>query len=96
MLPGIKPKVSQFLCNKFILSFTHRLDINLKSGKHEEATIPLHISVRFDEDIIIRNSYLGNGNWSGEEREDNIHDYSLNNPLIAGTIRSIFIKKKKK
>lgn len=60
-----------------------RLDINLKSGNIESADVALHLSVRFDEDTIVRNSQL-NGVWGKEERDENRSQFTVANPLVAG------------
>lgn len=59
------------------------LDINLKSGKSENAHIILHMSCRFYEDIIIRNSWTPSG-WEVEEREQNLNEFTIPNPVVAG------------
>lgn len=59
------------------------ININLSTGKTSPANVALHISVRFHEDVILRNSRL-DGAWGEEEREDNLHEYAQPNPLIAG------------
>lgn len=61
------------------------MDINLASGKNE-APVSLSLSVRFHEDIIVRNTSLEDGSWGVEERENNLDAYTVPNPLIAGTI----------
>uniref|UniRef100_A0A914VN59 Galectin n=1 Tax=Plectus sambesii TaxID=2011161 RepID=A0A914VN59_9BILA len=56
-----------------------RFSVNLHSGSAElnphMGTIPLHVSVRFDDDKIVLNSYQG-GLWAEEER--------VKNPLKVG------------
>uniref|UniRef100_A0A1B0D548 Galectin n=2 Tax=Phlebotomus papatasi TaxID=29031 RepID=A0A1B0D548_PHLPP len=68
-----------------------KLDINLTSGKHELAPVPLTISVRFHEDIIVRNTFHEDGSWGDEEREDNLDAYTVPNPLIAGENFKVYI-----
>lgn len=61
----------------------YRLNLELKTGKHYGADVPLSLSVRFNEDIVVRRM-CQNGIWSDEERDENLHSYALNNPLIPG------------
>lgn len=61
-----------------------RLDINLKSGKHEESATPFHLSVRFHEDIIVRNTKNEEGEWGEEEREENLNELTVPNPILPG------------
>uniref|UniRef100_A0A1B0CFH5 Galectin n=1 Tax=Lutzomyia longipalpis TaxID=7200 RepID=A0A1B0CFH5_LUTLO len=68
-----------------------RVDINLTSGKGEGAPIPLTISVRFHEDIIVRNTSHEDGSWGVEEREDNLDTYTVPNPLLAGESFKVYI-----
>lgn len=60
-----------------------RIDINLAAGKMEGINVPLHISARFHEDTIVRNSLI-DGVWGEEHREENLHELTVPNPLIAG------------
>lgn len=64
---------------------TYRLDLNLRSGKNEEENIILHFSVRFHENVIIRNSRQ-NGEWGIEEREENLYEQKDDNlnPIVSG------------
>lgn len=66
------------------------VNLNLSTGKGSIADIPLHISVRFHEDVILRNSRI-EGNWGREEREDNLHEFAQPNPLIAGDTFQVYI-----
>uniref|UniRef100_A0A1L8DQD9 Galectin n=1 Tax=Nyssomyia neivai TaxID=330878 RepID=A0A1L8DQD9_9DIPT len=68
-----------------------RVDINLTSGKNEEASVPLTLSVRFHENVIVRNTSHEDGSWGVEEREDNLDSYTVPNPLIAGENFKIYI-----
>lgn len=61
----------------------HRVDINLKSGKDEDANIPLQLSVRFHDDIIVRNTCT-DAEWGLEEREANVQSFTAPNPIIPG------------
>lgn len=65
------------------------INLNLSTGKASPANIALHISVRFHEDVIVRNTRI-EGTWGTEEREDNLHEFAQPNPLIAGKITSNF------
>lgn len=70
-----------------------RLDLDLKSGKHDDAPIPLRLSVRFLEKAIIRNTYRGNNEWLNEERDEHLDENANPNPLVAGDIMEMtFIK----
>lgn len=62
-----------------------RLDVSLKSGKSEEETIHLNLSVLFRDECIVRNT-RHNGEWGDEERSENIYDAMINqqNPIVAG------------
>lgn len=66
------------------------LDINLKSGKSENAHVVLHLSCRFYEDIIVRNSWTPNG-WEREEREENLSEFTIPNPVVSGDNFKIYI-----
>lgn len=66
-----------------ISAIRHSLDINLKSGKSENSHIILHLSCRFYEDVIVRNSWTPNG-WDVEEREQNLNEFTMPNPIVAG------------
>lgn len=70
----------------------NRLDIDLKSGKHD-APIPLHLSARFLENAIVRNTYCGNNEWLNEERDENLEENVDRNPLVAGDVIE-FVKRK--
>lgn len=67
----------------------NRLEIDLKTGKHEDAPIPLHISVRFSESSIVRNTYRGNNEWFCEERLEHLDQNAISNPIVAGCINGI-------
>lgn len=58
-------------------------DISLKNGKHDGANVPLHLSVRFRDNIIVRNSLI-NQVWGAEEREQNLDAKASRMPLVAG------------
>lgn len=60
-----------------------RVDINFAQGKMSGCPVPLHISIRFHEDIILRNSKIEE-DWGDEEREDNLHGLTTPNPIIPG------------
>lgn len=66
--------------------FRIRLDIDLKSGKHDDAPIPLQISIRFAENEIVRNTYRGSNEWFSEERDENREENTEPNPLVAGVV----------
>lgn len=59
--------------------------MNLKSGKNEEDTIVLNLSVRFHENIIVRNTWQ-NGDWGQEERNDYLDESMIehSNPIVPG------------
>jgi Galactoside-binding lectin len=59
------------------------LAVNLAAGKTEQANQVLHLSVRFYEDIIVRNSQYDN-EWGHEERDENLDEFAVHNPLVAG------------
>lgn len=67
-----------------------RLDISLKAGNVDDADIPLHLSVRFDEDAIVRNTRLA-GAWGDEERDENRHPFTVACPLVAGDRFKVYI-----
>lgn len=66
------------------------LDISLKAGNVDDADIPLHLSVRFDEDAIVRNTRLS-GAWGDEERDENRHPFTVACPLVAGDRFKVYI-----
>ncbi|XP_059612519.1 32 kDa beta-galactoside-binding lectin lec-3 [Phlebotomus argentipes] len=68
-----------------------RLNINLASGKGEEAPVPLTLSVRFHEDMIVRNTSHDDGSWGHEEREDNLDPFTVPNPMIPGDNFKVYI-----
>lgn len=65
--------------------FIHRLDLNLRSGKHKDDNILLNFSVNFHEKAITRNSRI-NGEYGIKECEENIYDSeeSSLNPVVSG------------
>lgn len=69
----------------------NRLQINLRVSKEEICNIGLHLSVRFDEDIIVRNTRI-NENYGEEEREEHLDEKTERNPIVPGDffIISIF------
>lgn len=60
-----------------------RIDINLAQGKMGGCPVPLHLSIRFHEDIILRNTKIEE-DWGDEERDDNLHGLTTPNPIIPG------------
>lgn len=62
-----------------------RVNFSLASGKAAPSDNALHMSVRFHEDVIVRNS-RHNGQWGKEERDEHIHEFAQPNPIVAGTI----------
>lgn len=60
-----------------------RLDLNFKSGKTKGDDIILQLSVRFNEQIIIRNTYQ-QGAWGECEQDDHLVDSSVKNLMVAG------------
>lgn len=60
-----------------------RIDINLTQGKMGGCPVPLHLSIRFHEDIILRNTKIEE-DWGDEERDDNLHGLTTPNPIIPG------------
>lgn len=67
------------------------MDINFKSGNLEdEDDIPLQISVRFDQDAVVRNTRQS-GEWGAEERDENRNAFTVGNPLVAGEIFKVYI-----
>lgn len=49
----------------------------------DDVDIPLQISVRFGDEIIVRNSRLS-GEWGADERDENRDQFTVGNPLVAG------------
>lgn len=76
--------------NFFVISSCYSFEVNFRNSKDEDAEIPLHLSVRFDQDIIVRNTRI-NGAWGHEEREDNLHPFTTPNPIVPGTKTNICI-----
>jgi Galactoside-binding lectin len=64
------------------------LVINLTSGKVGEVDMPLHFSVRFHTENIVRNSLIEEA-WGEEEIEENL--LSSPNPIIAGWDFKVYI-----
>lgn len=64
------------------------LIINLASGKFGEHDIPLHMSVRFHSENIVRNAIVGL-EWGEEETEENL--LSSPNPIISGWDFKVYI-----
>lgn len=66
-------------------SYSHRLDLNLRSSKNDDDNIVLNISVRFIEKCIVRNT-RENGEWGIEEREEHLYDRKDDalNPIAPG------------
>ncbi|XP_055523921.1 32 kDa beta-galactoside-binding lectin lec-3-like isoform X2 [Wyeomyia smithii] len=67
-----------------------RRDINFLSGKSDEADNILHMSIRFLEDIIVRNTKLSNS-WGPEERNDGLSELTAPNPVRAGELFKLYI-----
>ncbi|XP_037037240.1 galectin-6 [Bradysia coprophila] len=80
-----------FVISGQTLTGAERLDIDLKSGKHDDAPIPLQLSVRFTENAIVRNTYRGNNEWFSEERDENRDENANPNPLVAGERFQVYI-----
>lgn len=55
--------------------------INLASGRSAEADLPLHLSVHFHSEAVLRNSHI-DGNWGDEEYDENL--MASTNPIVAG------------
>ncbi|VDK88252.1 unnamed protein product [Litomosoides sigmodontis] len=49
-----------------------RIDINFHKGPNDDADLPLHISIRFDEGKMVYNSYVGRTWSSSEQRLKNV------------------------
>ncbi|XP_055617698.1 32 kDa beta-galactoside-binding lectin lec-3 [Toxorhynchites rutilus septentrionalis] len=67
-----------------------RIDINFLTGKTDEADNVLHLSVRFDEDVVVRNSRIS-GKWGAEERGENLNELTAPNPITIGEIFKLYI-----
>lgn len=67
-----------------------RIDINFAQGKMTGCPVPLHLSIRFHEDIILRNTKVEE-DWGSEEREDNLHELTAPNPIIPGLKLYLFL-----
>jgi hypothetical protein len=62
--------------------------IDLAGGKPENVDIPFHMSVRFHQDCIVRNSVVEE-QWGAEEIFENL--FSSANPIISGWDFKIYI-----
>lgn len=60
-----------------------RLDVNFKTDKTEAALIPLHLSVRLEDEIVVRNTKSSYG-WGPEERGRHLNDETEPNPIVFG------------
>lgn len=60
-----------------------RTQINLRANKEAISNIGLHLSIRFDEEIIIRNTLINN-EWGEEERSEHLYESTSPNPLVPG------------
>ncbi|CAK9304223.1 unnamed protein product [Gordionus sp. m RMFG-2023] len=65
------------------LFFNLRLTINLLNGDTDKEDIALHLNVRFEDNVIVRNSKIGDS-WGNEEREGGV-------PFDKGHIYEIII-----
>jgi Galactoside-binding lectin len=64
-----------------------RLDINLSSGNgacNEPGDIQFHLSIRFKESAIVRNSHTRCVGWGAEERQENLVPHCTANPINRG------------
>jgi hypothetical protein len=61
------------------------VSVNLTGGKADQANKILHLSVRFYEDIIVRNSKYED-TWGAEERDEGLDEFAVQNPLVAGKL----------
>jgi hypothetical protein len=64
-----------------------RFDIDLSSGTGTDLkceNIQFHMSVRFVEGKIVRNTHTSGRGWGIEEREENLIPYSCANPIKRG------------
>lgn len=68
-------------------SAANRLDVNLAAHKHL-GEIPLHISVRFRENIVVRNSKTG-PIFAVEDKTPGFNN--VRNPLVAGQEFKIYV-----
>lgn len=76
------PKIQNFIHSLFPFPKI-RLDINFKTDKTNAALIPLHLSVRFEDEIIVRNTKCAYG-WGPEERDRHLSDEAMPNPIVLG------------
>lgn len=67
----------------------NRFDVNLARGKKPEDHIGLHLSCRFAENFIVRNSY--DGEWGDENRRENLDDNADQMPIKRGDEFQIYI-----
>lgn len=74
----------------FVLSGISHVDfkINFKNRKYTTVTendhIPLHLSIKFNGDYIVRNSrQSGDSAWGKEEKQENCLS-SVRNPIVRG------------
>jgi Galactoside-binding lectin len=77
-----------FVCSGKTIDGAMNLIINLASGKVGEIDIPLHFSVRFHSENIIRNSLIEQ-TWGDEESEENL--FSSPNPIMSGWDFKVYI-----
>lgn len=68
-----------------------RLDVNLSTGKGDEGGIPLHLSTRFDEGMIVRNTLMEDGCWGNEERDEWLIKGDNPMPIVPGEEFSFYI-----
>lgn len=74
---------------KFV-SIKIRLDLNLLSGKSAEDSTILQLSVRFRQNIVVRNT-CQLGEWGEEECSEHLINGKVTNPLVAGEKFKIYI-----
>lgn len=55
--------------------------VNLASGRSDDADIPLHVSVHFHSETILRNSLIDQA-WGDEEVDESL--MTSTNPIVAG------------
>lgn len=68
-----------------------RLDVNISTGKTNEGGIPLHLSIRFNEGMIVRNTLNAEAGWGPEEREEWLINQDNPMPLVPGEEFEIYI-----
>lgn len=59
--------------------------MNFKSGKTDDDDIIFQLSVRFNEQIVIRNT-CHQGAWGESEVGDNLINSDVKNPLVSGLL----------